>query len=134
MKIENMGVKITGVHYLGTIEINTDGIVIGGSFRERVDVEEMRDALTEALRQYDAMTATAEPAPIAPTPGLAPGQRLDGTETLPDGAVVQDADGENWCVIPSGNLTLRTPRVDDFGWTLARLVDEYAPVHIVSLP
>lgn len=129
-----MGVKITGVHYIGTIEILTDGIVIGGSFRERVDVEEMRDALTEALRQHDAMTTTTVPAQPDGMRLLAPGMRLDGTETLPDGTVVEDSDGTDWHVIPTGNLTLNERREDHTGWTLAHLMDEYGPVHIVSLP
>ena len=134
MKIENMGVKISKVPYLGEIVI-ADGRarIDDGDTTWHADVEqlrEMRDALDAAIRELEKSSASEPSAALFHV-----GQMVDGGELLPIGAVVKDSDPSvrartEWTCGPEGyslyGLGGTTP--------LREIVRNFAPVTIVSLP
>lgn len=120
MKIENMGVRISEVPYLGSIVIADGQAQIGGSRHyEIAEVREMRDALDAAIREME---------PAAPVTLFALGQVLTGDEDPPIGTVVKDEDETCWTLKPGG-WTCGGSK-----WTLDRLARGYGPITIVSLP
>lgn len=121
MRIEKLGVVITaGTGSAETvIKVMAEHFELNGAWRQRAEIEELRDALTAALAEYDAMTATTEQ--IAPgAPAFTVGQVLTGDEDLPIGAKVNDKDGEPWDI--AADLPLKDIR------------KQWAPFTIVSLP
>lgn len=129
MKIENMGVKISEVPYLGEIVI-ADG-------RARIDdgdntwyceieqLREMRDALDAAIREL-------EPAATVPVTLFTIGQNLTGDEDLPVGATVSDGRGDVWCQKSNRKYTLTD--LASGRWTLGEIAEVYGPVTLASLP
>lgn len=136
MKIEKLGLVITaGTGSAETvIKVTPDQFELNGAARCRAEIEELRDALTAALAEYDTLTAaTEQPAPTASA--FTVGQVLTGDEDLPVGTVVQDSDwrgadtwtfeGDQW-VTPYGDYASAQH------WP--GTVERYGPVKIVSLP
>jgi hypothetical protein len=140
MRIEHKGVLITDTPYAINItpgaETEADGNVrpfrMADQYWTVEALTEVRDAITEALRQYHLLTATT-PTPVHQPEAASAfqvGQVLDGTEDLPIGTRVTDKDCDVWWL---GNAGWGI-RCDDGDSTLAFIVEHYSPVMIVSLP
>jgi len=129
MKIEKLGVRITDVPLLQNVIITPEHIEINGKSFAGAEVQEMRDALTEALTAYTELSATFGNPPAT---GFFIGQELTGDEQLPVGTVVVDKDNDLWTF--RGDLWESadddTVSVNHWPGT----VERYAPVTIMSLP
>lgn len=136
MKIEKLGVRITDVPLLLLIDVTPQGILFNGAEYTTLtvaEVEELRDALTEALKAHtDLTTVTYAYEPPAP-PAFTIGQELTGEEDLPPDTVVADCDGDRW-----RKRELGWVRIGEYPsssvYSLPRLFDQFAPITIVSLP
>jgi len=134
MRIVNKGVRIEDTPW--PIEITPDA---ERPFRftdqewTREALTEVRDALTEALRQLDCLTG-AEPSEPVRSSGFHVGQVLTGEEDLPIGTVVEDSDkspdtwtfrGDLWETTDGDTVSVQRWR---------GTIEHYGPVTIVSLP
>lgn len=136
MRIEKLGTVI----YSGTgsaettIKVTPDQFELNGAARCRAEIEELRDALTAALAEYDAMTPTTEPAEKpAPVSAFHVGQVLTGHEALPVGTVARDGMGDKWHCLAPGRYSMNSDNRDPV-WPLSKIIDNYSRATIVSLP
>lgn len=134
MRIEKLGVKITDTPWEITV---TPPVEIGGEMRgirfagqdwTREATEQVRDALTAALAEYDAMTTTKSAAPQ-----FTVGQELAGDEHLPLGTVLMDGEGDRWYHLMPGLYSTDRGATDP-SRTLSVIVSCYRGAKIVSLP
>lgn len=140
MRIEHKGVLITDTPYAINItpgaETEADGNVrpfrMADQYWTMEALTEVRDAITEALRQYDLLTTTT-PVPVHQPEAASAfqvGQVLGGMEDLPTGTSVEDKDGDVWWLGAGGWGC----RADDGDESLIFIVEHYSPITIVSLP
>lgn len=132
MQIEKLGVRITDVPLLQTIVISTTCVEIGSTALTCTEVEEMRDALNEALTAYYELSGARREA----VHGFAVDQVLTGDEELPLGTIVVDGEQDRWKLGPHGWGTSSSSghATDDGVTPLHKVVMDYTPVTIIHLP
>lgn len=133
MKIEHMGVRI--VCNEGSAEaiivVTPEQFTLSGNIYCRAEIEALRDALTEALKQYDALGTTPAPFPVFT---FYVGQEINGTEDLPVGTRVIDSEEDVWELRSPEHWTLPDNTIISRKSFRDSIVRRYAPMTIVSLP